>query len=230
MSIFEKLKLKDFFSYNEGDKRAIILLSVLIIICGGICLFSEYLFNGNQPIGNSAAFAEFDKLQKNRIEAASSDKTMEEQEQPPLATNNNSTQLKKLAKGEVIDINNCNAISIKQIPGIGNEYAKRIITYRNKLGGFVYKEQLMEVKGISRKRYDNISQYVIIKKGHKAIDINNVTEANSVSHPYLKQAHIAAIIKHIENNGRLSSTKELSKIPGFTSEEINKLSPYLSFE
>src|SRR5690606_40943919 len=47
-----------------------------------------------------------------------------------------------------LDINRCTAGELVALPGIGPVLAERIIKYRNLLGGFVDKWQLVEVYGL----------------------------------------------------------------------------------
>ena len=47
----------------------------------------------------------------------------------------------------IIELNNADTLSLTQIIGIGPSFAKRICSYRDKLGGYLYKEQLKEVYG-----------------------------------------------------------------------------------
>lgn len=51
----------------------------------------------------------------------------------------------------------------KNLYGIGQNLADRIVEYRNTHGGFHHKEELKEIKGISDKKYDDIKDYIIVK-------------------------------------------------------------------
>lgn len=47
-----------------------------------------------------------------------------------------------------INLNTTDSLQLISLKGIGPTFASRIIKYRNKLGGFIYKEQLKEVYGL----------------------------------------------------------------------------------
>ncbi|MBI4930608.1 MAG: helix-hairpin-helix domain-containing protein [Bacteroidetes bacterium] len=46
-----------------------------------------------------------------------------------------------------VELNSADTTSLKTLKGIGSAFSKRIVAFREKLGGFVKKEQLMEVYG-----------------------------------------------------------------------------------
>jgi competence protein ComEA len=48
----------------------------------------------------------------------------------------------------VVELNAADSAKLTTIDGIGGAFAKRIIYYRERLGGFIAKEQLKEVFGI----------------------------------------------------------------------------------
>lgn len=61
-----------------------------------------------------------------------------------------------------IDVNEATEEQLLFIPQVGSVTAQRIVQYREILGGYTSLEQLMEIKGISEKAYENISAYLII--------------------------------------------------------------------
>lgn len=67
---------------------------------------------------------------------------------------------KNRLKGK-ININRANKKELMMLPGIGKEIAKRIIRFRKEKGFFKNKGDIMEVKGIGKKRYEAISNYIV---------------------------------------------------------------------
>lgn len=61
-----------------------------------------------------------------------------------------------------IDINTADADLLQTLPGIGAEFAARIIAYRDQMGGFTSVEQIMEVEGIGEKRFEAIKAWITV--------------------------------------------------------------------
>ena len=63
---------------------------------------------------------------------------------------------------ELIDLNTAQQWQLQTLPGIGEELSERIIAYREKIGGFTEKTQIMEVEGIGEKIYLRIEQFITV--------------------------------------------------------------------
>jgi len=87
--------------------------------------------------------------------AASSEKnttvstTASESEEPPQT-------IKK------INLNTATEDELMTIRGIGETYAKRIVEFRESIGGFTYMEQLKEIEGIGEGRYNAWTPYLTL--------------------------------------------------------------------
>lgn len=66
--------------------------------------------------------------------------------------------LKSISLGVPIGINSAGAKDLKAIPGIGNELAQRIISYRESNGKFKDLDELEGVEGIGEKKLANIKK------------------------------------------------------------------------
>ena len=142
----------------------------------------------------------------------------------------NQELFKKQAKQiTLINLNTADTTEFMKIYGIGAFYAKQIIRYREKLGGFFKKEQLFEVWKMTPEAYDKIKDHVFIsEKDVKRININSVTIEELKVHPYLKWNQANSIIKmRIQRNG-FKNIEEIKESVLIDSETYEKLFPYLS--
>lgn len=63
---------------------------------------------------------------------------------------------------EKININTADLLELTRIPGVGETIARRIIAYREVNGDFEVIEELMLIKGIGEKKFDNMKDYVTV--------------------------------------------------------------------
>lgn len=61
-----------------------------------------------------------------------------------------------------LDLNAADFEELKQLPGIGEVLAAEIIAYRENIGGFTSREQLLDIKGIGQERYSRIYSLLYI--------------------------------------------------------------------
>jgi len=142
----------------------------------------------------------------------------------------NQESFKKQAKQiTLINLNTADTTEFMKIYGIGAFYAKQIIRYREKLGGYITKEQLFEVWKMTPEAYDKIKDHVFIsEKDVKRININSVTIEVLNAHPYLKWNQANSIVKmRIQRNG-FKNIEEIKESVLIDSETYEKLFPYLS--
>lgn len=63
-------------------------------------------------------------------------------------------------KNTIVNINTCTLEELLNINGIGESKAKSIIEYRENVGLFTSKEDIMKVSGIGNSLYDKIKDYI----------------------------------------------------------------------
>jgi DNA uptake protein ComE-like DNA-binding protein len=126
-----------------------------------------------------------------------------------------------------VELNSADTLTMIRIPGIGKVFANRIIKYRNQLGGFHNKSQLLEIYGIDSNLYNKINPIVFIDT-LKLKKINlNIANYEELKHPYLNSYMIKGIMKYRQFKGKITKTEELLKNNLLSPEIYNKIKPYL---
>ena len=130
-----------------------------------------------------------------------------------------------MTPGQTLTVNTADTAELQRIPGIGPYYAKKIIYYRNQLGGFVNKEQLLEIEGFP----DDALPYINITGEVKKINLNTSTLYQLRKHPYLNFYQAKEITDYHRKNGALKSLDDLRFSKYFTQQDFNRLLPYVEF-
>ncbi|MDR3007017.1 MAG: helix-hairpin-helix domain-containing protein [Sphingobacterium sp.] len=135
-------------------------------------------------------------------------------------------------KAELIDINTCDTTALKSLKGIGSILSKRILKYKDVLGGFYRIEQLKEVYGVTAETYDLIKDYIVVSSldGIKKININKVDAISLAKHPYLSPKDAKMIVNYRDQHGSYVNIEDLTKIGTLSDLAIAKIAPYLIFE
>lgn len=129
-----------------------------------------------------------------------------------------------------VDLNAADTTLFKELPSIGSSFAKRIVEYREKLGGYIDKSQLLEVYGMDTARFEKIEKYIVIDSLYTVnlLRINYDSFKVLNKHPYLRYEDVKKIINHRERRGLITSWQQLSEVVG---EGLNpRLASYVGFE
>ena len=126
-----------------------------------------------------------------------------------------------------IEINLADSIQLKQLPGIGSVLSKRIVKYRDLLGGFYSVSQLKEVYGLSEETISLIEGKVTVDITQiKKLDVN-FADANELSrHPYLNKNLASKIVKYRTKNGSIKDLSVLRDSMILNIDEYNRIKPY----
>ncbi|MCF8373603.1 MAG: helix-hairpin-helix domain-containing protein [Bacteroidales bacterium] len=109
----------------------------------------------------------------------------------------------------LVGLNSADTSLLKKLPGIGDVFALRIVKYRECLGGFVDKKQLLEVYGMQETRYEKIKELVFVDRPAMKIAINFADQKELQNHPYLNFEQARAIIKFRNKKGSFTSINQL---------------------
>ena len=132
----------------------------------------------------------------------------------------------KIRIGEHIEINSADTTELMKIPGIGIYYSRQIVRYRNQLGGFVSKEQLLEIEDFPEEAVKYIS---IDESNIRRLRINQLTLSQLKRHPYLNYYQARAISDYRRLRGNIRSISELKLMKEFSSHDIERISPYIEY-
>jgi competence protein ComEA len=133
-------------------------------------------------------------------------------------------------KPVMIALNTADTLALDSIKGIGPAFARRIVKYRQRLGGFYKKEQLLEVFGLDSLKFNEVKDYITVDtQAVLKININTAGFDELKAHPYLRYKQINAIIQFRKQHGKYSNIVDLKKVAILPLETIEKLAPYISF-
>lgn len=144
---------------------------------------------------------------------------------PPPDTKRPEAYLPKLKPGATIDLNTADTTLLKRVPGIGSSFARRIVKYRDLLGGYYVVEQLQEVYGMDRERYNAIYPYFTVGTAVRPLTLT----IDSISyHPYLSWRHKRTLRRLLEAEQPLDWS-HLMSTGDFTRDDSLRLAPYMPF-
>ncbi|MHA4894559.1 ComEA family DNA-binding protein [Pedobacter sp. PWIIR3] len=130
----------------------------------------------------------------------------------------------------LIELNFADSADLDEIKGVGPAFAIRIIKYRDRIGGFYRKEQLLEVFGIDSTKYAEIKDQISVDDSAiKKINVNTAQIEDFKNHPYIRYKQANALLAYRKQHGNFNSIADLSKISILTPDLILRLTPYLSF-
>lgn len=140
-------------------------------------------------------------------------------------------EIKEVKKRVLVDLNTADSVTLLTLYGIGPSFAKRIIKYRNLLGGFYSKMQLLEVYGLDQDRLDKIVDYCAVSPdGIKKININTIKTEELKKHPYFDYYTAKAIVDQRVILKKYTSIQQIKEIPLIHDELFNKIKNYLTIE
>ncbi|MBX2946957.1 MAG: helix-hairpin-helix domain-containing protein [Cyclobacteriaceae bacterium] len=130
------------------------------------------------------------------------------------------------------DINRADTVLLKSINGIGSKLAKRIVIFRESLGGFIYLNQLYEVYGLDSTTVQRLQQASFVQPDFypRMLNINEATEAQLGTHPYISKRMAKAIVTYRFQHGRYHSIDDLRKIVNVDDAMLLKLKPYITVD
>lgn len=127
-----------------------------------------------------------------------------------------------------ININQMDSASLDELPGIGPSIARRILRFREKIGGFYSAGQLMEIPKIDTTLIEVMMAQVSIDKT-KLVMLNEKVDFKQLyKHPYVGPSRAKILGPFFSQHPQLSK-RIWFNMQGISTEEKSKIEPYLRF-
>jgi DNA uptake protein ComE-like DNA-binding protein len=132
----------------------------------------------------------------------------------------------KIREGEHVVLNTADTTALKTIPGIGPYFARKIVQYGERLGGYVSIDQLDEIDDFPL----DSKKYLVIQDAQpRKLNINQLSLNELKRHPYINYYQAKAIVDYRRLHGHIESLKQLSLSKDFPPEAIERLEPYVEY-
>ena len=124
-----------------------------------------------------------------------------------------------------LDINKADSAAFDGLPGIGPYFSAKMVQYRQRLGGYSFKEQLMDIYHFDKEKYDGLSDLIVCSRPSKAFRLWTLPEDSLRLHPYIKSWQAAhSIVLFRENTPREEWTVQgLAKAGILPDEDASRL-------
>ena len=244
------MAFKDWIFFSRAQKRGIIVLLLLIMFTP---VFSSLVTSWRlrKPPDNKLFIAEIERMEQHLAEmkepVAGAKESVAEMKEPTASGNRpavpTATGNRPAASGDIernirhqesprqlaININLADSTDFTLIPGIGPVFSSRIVRYRNLLGGFFEKDQLLEVYGLDSTRYQQIRPHLLVDTTNtiRRIDLNKATFSDLIRHPYLDRNQVSALLRLREQHGPLHSPEDIRRSHLIEDADWRRLLPYL---
>lgn len=143
------------------------------------------------------------------------------------------TDFSSIEKVEIqpVSLNQCTDSDLIHLPCIGPVLAKRIIAFRDRLGGYYSPAQMLEVYGLPADCYPSIAPWVhATDQEVRKLSLNFASREELASHPYLGKLFADKIIRYRKEKGFITPLDKLQQDSILPDSVYQKIQYYLSLE
>jgi DNA uptake protein ComE-like DNA-binding protein len=110
----------------------------------------------------------------------------------------------------LVDLNTADSAAFDALPGIGGWFASKMLEYREKLGAYSYKEQLLDIYKFTEEKYQALEDLITVSPKYMTPYPLWTLPADSLRlHPYIKDYETArSIVLYRENSDKEDMTVE----------------------
>ena len=132
-------------------------------------------------------------------------------------------------RSRMVELNGADTIELRGLPAIGPWLARKIVEYRERLGGFYSAEQLLEVYRLTPGKLDTIWPYLRVDTTLvRKVDINHIPVEDLFKHPYLSRSQAKGLCAYREKHGPFNSTSDLKKCLLIDDKTFEKMRNYIA--
>ena len=133
----------------------------------------------------------------------------------------------KLQPEERVVLNSADTAQLRKVPGIGSYFARKIVEYRERLGGYYRVQQLLEIEDFP----ETAVNFFIIPDGteFRKMNLNRLSLNELKRHPYINFYQAREIVDFRRLHGRIENLQQLSLSKDFPPEAIERLLPYVEY-
>jgi DNA uptake protein ComE-like DNA-binding protein len=129
----------------------------------------------------------------------------------------------------IVELNTADSTLLLSVKGIGPSFAKRILEYRERLGGFHSVVQLKEVYGMDEEKYAVMKDFVKADSTYiRKININTAQASELKKLPYLSWTIANGLVNYRKAHGNYKSVAGIRSCALITEELYKKIAPYLT--
>ena len=140
-----------------------------------------------------------------------------------------SLRIVKLRPGQRLELNRADTLELRRLRGVGAATSRRIVDYRQRLGGFLRTEQLLEVYGMDSLTYEVVLKYLTLDTGFvKPLDVNGLDLEGLADHPYVGWNLAKKIVAYRRQHGPYTRGVDVLGILALDSLDRYRLAPYLA--
>ena len=170
-----------------------------------------------------------DDLSKIHVIDSSTYKRLRPWVQIPAISQTDSSRTQISTERLIVEINSADSVALTKIKGIGRSFARRIVLYRNSLGGFYSSNQLSEVYGLNPEVVKSIRENIYIDSSLiRKLNLNLISYEELKLHPYITDYQAKSIIYYRSKRGSIGNVAELLNNKILPKDRYEKIKPYFT--
>ena len=132
----------------------------------------------------------------------------------------------KISETEHIILNTADTAELMKVPGIGPYFAKKVVQYGQRLGGYVSVDQLDEIEDFP----SEAKRFLVVERATpQKLNVNKLSLKELKRHPYINFFMARTITDYRRLHGVLHSLNDLRLTKDFPPDVIARLEPYVEF-